>query len=255
MLKKLRTSFLLPAELSEIIKSYIQVVRDTGISHDFLNVVISLLLVDIENLKGAILAIRLNKLVQEVAQADAVRDDLFLSFRDVIDAAKRRQNPAFVEANKLVFPTIEKAGTRLYQLGYIEKSGKLDALIEELQKDEYQQALITMKVDDVFAELVEAQTKFITLYADRLKEESNLDYPTVDEAKRKTVPHVNIFLGTISILQEVEPETFDALVGKINVVTTEIMATARARKTRSDNEAASEQSTDEVTANPDTLSS
>ncbi|MEL6562019.1 MAG: DUF6261 family protein [Bacteroidota bacterium] len=239
MLKKLRTSFLLPAELSEIIKSYVKAVRKSGISHDFLNVVISLLLIDVENLKLAIQAIRLNALVKLVAQADAVRDDLFLSFRDIVDAARRRSK-VFLDAHNLVFPQIEKAGNRLYQLGYMEKSGRLQALIDELKKPAYQNALLTMKVDDLFLELVEAHDNFTTLYADRLEEESKKDYPTIDEAKRKAVPHVNIFLGTVSILQEVDAANYDTLVNELNVITTEIMATARARKTRSENEALAE---------------
>lgn len=237
MLKKLRTSFLLPAELSEIIKSYIQAVRDSGINHDFLNVIITLLLLDVEKLKLAIQAIRLNALVQLVAQADAIRDDLFISFRDMVDAARRRKSELLQEANKLVFPNIEQAGTRLYQLGYIEKSGKLEALLSELKKEKYKDALAAMKVDDVLQELDEAHQNFVTLYSDRLEEENKKDYPTIDEAKRKAVPHVNIFLGTVSILQEVDAANYDNLVDKLNVITTEIMATARARKTRSENEA------------------
>ena len=64
-------------------------------------------------------------------------------------------------------------------------------------------------------------------------------YPTLAEAKSKIVPHVNILLGTISILEEspgeASPETVAAMVNKINGITTEIMATAKARKTRNEN--------------------
>lgn len=244
MLSKLRTSFLLPAELADFIKKMIAIVEESGITHEFLLSIVGLLKVDLEGLRAALTAVRQNVFVEEAAAADAVRDDLFISFRDTVDAAKRRKTVEIVEAHQLIYPLIKSAGVRLYLLGYSDKSGKLEALLETLEDAKYDEALVTLKVDDLFTELKDAQEEFARVYGDRLQEDSNLKYPTLDEAKRNAVPHINIFLGVVNVLQELEPATFALLEEKINNVTTEMMAIARARKTRSENDDADDNSDD-----------
>ena len=149
---------------------------------------------------------------------------------------KRRTSQAIIDAYEQIWPLIEKAGTTLYRLGYAEQSGKLEALFAELDKPENQTALTTMHADGIYADLKQAQADFVTIYNDRLDEDTKKDYPTLSEAKSKTVPHVNGLLDAIDILDETDPGTHDALVDRLNGITTEIMAVARARKSRSESE-------------------
>ena len=69
-------------------------------------------------------------------------------------------------------------------------------------------------------------------YDQRLDEDGKKDYPTLLEAKKATVPYMNILIDAINVLEVAAPGTHTALIGKMNAVTTEVMSTAHARKTR-----------------------
>ena len=236
MLKKLRTSYLLPAELLETILKYISALELSGIAHTFIASIIQLLKTDVENLKKVIIAVRQNRQVERVSEADALRDDLFIGFRDSVDAFKRRRDEKLVEAYGTIWPIIEKAGTTLYALGYTVQSGKMEALISDLDKQENQKELKTLRVLDLYNEMKEAQKKFTDIYDARLDEEAQRDFPTLNDTKKKIVPHVNALLNTMEIIHELEPGMHQELIDKLNIITTEVMSSATSRRTREDRE-------------------
>lgn len=233
-LKKLRTSLLLPAELVETINSYLAVIEEGGEPDAFVQVITELLKADVILLGEALTAVRVNALVTEVAQLDAVRDDLYIGFRDMVDAAKRRRDDALLAAYAKVWPVIEKAGTTLYSLGYTAQSGRLEVLFAELDKADHQEALNTLGLTAIYAELKQAQQDFSSKYSERLDEDSKKSYPTLGEAKKQAVPHVNILIDAISILEEATPTSQEGMISRMNAITFEIMSVARARKTRSE---------------------
>ncbi|MEO9850309.1 MAG: DUF6261 family protein [Reichenbachiella sp.] len=233
MLKNLRTSLLLPAELAETVNAYLKSIQETIPDEPFIGKITAMLNEDLNQLNQAITAVRQNALVDDVAVSDAIRDDIFIGFRDLVDAYKRRRDADLQKAHKKLWNVIEKAGTTLYYLGYTDQSGKLEALFAEFDQVEYQEALTTLNILDVYSELKQAQADFTDLYDQRLSADAGLDYPTLKEAKGRIVPHVNSLLNAIAILHETEPERHAGLVEKLNVITTQVMSSARARKTRS----------------------
>jgi len=102
------------------------ITRITGMLHD-----------DMDELNRAITAVRINNLIDDVSTSDAIQDDLFIGFRELVDAHKRRRKPILVDAYEKIWNVIEKAGTRIYLLGYTEQSGKLEALFAELDNADY----------------------------------------------------------------------------------------------------------------------
>ena len=247
MLNKLRTSLLLPAELVETINNYLEIIPDGESSDSFLNVLQDLLKEDVSRLNDAITAVRINTLVNEVAELDAIRDDVFIGFKDMVDATKRRRDDALVAAHALVWPVIEKAGTTLYSLGYVAQSGRLEALFSELDKENYQAALATMGVSGIYEELKQAQQEFSEKYSNRLDADSIKTYPTMSEAKKKAVTHVNALIDAINVLEEVNSGTYTDLISRLNAITASIMSVARTRKTRSETEAIPVENIEEVT--------
>ncbi len=231
-MEKLSTSLLLPAELSSTIQKYIDVWSESGNDHPFMTRIVRLLRQDIENINSALTAVRSNEHVASVSEADAIRDDLFIGFRDAVDAAKRRRSPEMQAGYQAVWPIIEQAGTTLYRLGYTAQSGRMDALIAELDKSENTRHLAAMNVGEIFAEMKKAQEDFNLVYQQRLDAEAKKNYPTLSESKSKAVPHVNSFLDALSILIETEPGGLPKLENGINAITQEIMVVARGRKTR-----------------------
>lgn len=238
MLKKLRTSFLVPAELGEIIGKYIIVVLAMGTVDPFIMRIIRLLQEDEMNIKGALAVVK-NAKIKAVSEADSIREDLFVGLRNNIDSSKRRKSEEVRNAQSIIWPIFESIGLQIYRLGYVEQSGKMDALIAELDKEENQIHLQTLNVIDAYNELKEAQQEFDSLTNERESVDIENQYPTVDEAKSMAVPHVNYLLSSINTLSETaegtEVKPVADLIDKLNVITSDIMATARARKTRKDN--------------------
>jgi len=236
MLNNLHTSLLLPAELAEAADKYFRVIVEEKLSDPFVDKVTALLNKGVNQLKESLTAVRVNALIDSVAAADAVRDDSYIGFREVVDAAKRRRNDKVQKAHEVIWPIIKKAGTMLYSEGYTQQSGKLKALFKELDKAKNQSYLAALNADGYYAELKQAEASFQKLYDQRLNEEGKKDYPTLSEAKKATIPYMNILLDAINILEVTAPGTHTALIGKMNAITTEVMSTARARKTRKEGE-------------------
>lgn len=230
----------MPAELAETANKYVAINANLSTTDPFIARITGLITNDIIQLNQAITAVRVNKLVDDVAAADAARDDLFIGFKDLIDAYKRRTSQTLKDAHAQIWPIIQQAGTRLYLLGYTEQSGKMEALFDELDKAENLAALAAMHADGLYEELKQAQEDFVTIYNNRLNEDTLKNYPTLKEAKSKTTPHVNILLDALAILEETEPGVHDTLINQMNSITTEIMAVARARKSRGEIEGESE---------------
>lgn len=235
-MKNLSSSLLLPAELAETSSAYLRVIEESGLDNSFVNGLTALVKEDLITLNKALTATRDNQLVDDVAKADAVRDDLFIGLRDLIDAYKRRLNPALLEAYEKLWPIIEKSGTTLYRLGYTEQSGKLEALFAELDLPEAQAALTALHATELYADLKQAQTDFVILYQQRLEVDIAQDYPTLREARGTLVPHLNSLLKALEILELTEPNVHTALLDKVDAITTAAMIPARARKTRSENQ-------------------
>ena len=255
MLEKLRTSLLLPSELSDTTTRYKQTLMSTGIisSDDnnpgggdliasesetpatvepFVEKIVALLDEDQLRMANAMTAVRQNELVTELAKADAIRDDLFIGFRDLVDASKRRQQTEIQEAWQQVWPVIVSAGTRLYTLGYAAQSGRLEALIGKLDQSEYQTALGVMGLTDIYDELKMAQQDFAAMHDQRLSRELAQQYPSLRNAKAPMVKHLNGLLGALDILGETDPESYTPVIEKMNIITNDIMSIARARRTR-----------------------
>lgn len=232
MLTNLSTSLLLHAELAETVSAYLKTIENTVPDEPFLNRITQMLAEDLAQLKNAITAVRRNTLVDDLVESDAIRDDLFIGFRDTVDTFKRRRSAAMRDAYEKIWQVIEKAGTQLYRLGYTEQSGRLDALLEELDKPAYQEVMATINVTELYAEFKQAQADFSELHNRRLSADADINYPTLRDAKAQMVPHVNALLNAIGVLNETNPETFGPLVDRINAITAQVMTSARARKTR-----------------------
>lgn len=91
----------------------------------------------------------------------------------------------------------------------------------------------------------QAEANFTDLYQQRLDLDSKKDYPALAPAKSSIVPRINMLLDAVNILHEEDAETLDPLVRELNAITSQIMAIARARRTRDERALAGESVIDE----------
>ncbi|MEP5612318.1 MAG: DUF6261 family protein [Cyclobacteriaceae bacterium] len=234
MIKKLQVSYLRPAELTQTISNFLKAIDELDLEDPFIDRIVKLLEADNERLRQAITAVRINRLIDDVSEADALRDDLFIGFRDMLDACKRRKSNDILSAYQTVWPILEQAGTRLYSLGYTQQSGKMDAMFQELDKQENLDAIAALGLAELYTEMKEAQVAFSEIFNDRLDEDAKKSYPTLTDARKSAVPHVNALIQSIRILEESDPEAHVDLVNKMNAITTEIASIALSRKSKSE---------------------
>ena len=78
MITKLRTSFLLPAELSETTSKYINLTEQAGVVEPYVQKLLVLLKGNVQDLNKALTRLTVNSKVEATAEADGVRDDLMI---------------------------------------------------------------------------------------------------------------------------------------------------------------------------------
>lgn len=240
MILPLHTSYLQYGELADTTQAYLQKVSETDPTVPFLQKITDLLEDDLVTLQEALTAVRINRLIQAVSEADALRDDLFIAFKEMLRALQRRPEAPYREGYQALWPLLEQAGLQLYILGYAEQSGRMEALLGALDEDVNQTHLANMGLTDLYNSLKQSQENFSELYEQRLDVDSQKDFPTLSDAKRKLVPHLNMLLNAVQLLFESEPETYESLVQELNAITSHIMASARARRTRDERALAGE---------------
>lgn len=233
---KLSTSLLLPAELAEIGGAYIKAIEESALENPYILGVLALLAKDLATLNHAMAVVRKIELVNEVAELDNLRDDLFMAFRDLVSSFRLRRAAELKAAYEKIWPLIEQAGTTLYSLGYTEESGKMEAMFGEMDKTDKQEALTLMNAAGVYTDLKTTQGEFAALYSTRLNLESEKEYVTVTEARKPTNKHINFLLDAMEHLDEMEPDTHTDLIKKLNQITSTMLTTARARQTRKEND-------------------
>lgn len=241
---------LTPAELTQTVVAFIQALPETEGADPLVIRLKAALNEDVKILNKAITAVRVNVKVEDVAEADSFRDDQFLTFRDMVHGQRRKKEEAIQMAYSLIWPVIEKAGTRLHTLGYTEQSGKLSALFEELDMADKQEALETLKVADLYAGLKEAEQAFVEMFANKLSAEQALNYPTLKEAKTRLFPHITTLFGVLEFLGEEGDAYALSRVPGFNSIISAIMTTAKARKTRSESD---EEKADDANEAPENI--
>lgn len=229
MIKKLRTSYLLPEELAKTVEKYLELTKPLAQTEPFIGKVTHLLEENLEKLNVALETVHLNKFVSKVAAADATRDDLFIGFRETIDSQKRRKNNSIIEAYEKVWAVIEEHGTDLFMLNYAEQSEKMESLFSELDTEEYQKALEELHAKEQYEELKYAQMDFDAIYDDEIDEEAKENYPSIGEAKGNIIPLINSLFDAINILCLTESGNHEVLVEKLNRITGNVMKIAKAR--------------------------
>lgn len=235
MLQKLRTSYLLSAELSETFSKYMEAVEKVTVTEPFVAKVTGLLKGNIADLDEAIAKLKTDQLIEPTAAADEDRYDLLIGFRNQVLVGKRRKNPAMQSASDRVFEVITNAGLRSSRYGYTQTSGKFRSLFGQLDQPEFQEDLQLLNAADIYAELKAAESEFLSIYATRASSATTAADVQLDELRSKVVVRGTAFLNIVELLEELEPETFSALSGTFNFITSKIMATARARRTRLEN--------------------
>lgn len=235
MLNKLSSSILQPVELIETLTSYVVATEEAGVQEPYIGALSGLLMNDLNNLEAVLNRTRSNSLTDVTREADQDRDDLIIAFRNQVLSATRRKNPEIKAAGELVFSELRITGLQTIRYGYVVKSGRLKSLIKRLNTTDMQEAISVIGATDVYNELLAAQTEFQNIYAQKVKEDASGTGLRVEEFRVKAAARGGVLLDVVETLEELEPEVYPTLAEQLNGITTEVMASARARRTRLEN--------------------
>ncbi|TPN86855.1 DUF6261 family protein [Aquimarina algicola] len=225
------------SELSEVTSNYLSIINSHLSANPFLIKLVEYIQPKLENLRTALAAVRTNSLVEEVMQLDQARDYAFIVFRDMINAFEKTDDTKEKEAYELLYELLKKVGTTLNNEGYMEQSGRLETMFQEMDKDQYQLAIQSLGLVSRYKKVKKTEQQFKTAYTNRLEEDTKKNYPTIGEARAALTPLINDLIPTLRNVIRVA-DTNDTLgwVDLINEQTDTVMTQIAARRTRKENE-------------------
>lgn len=173
-----------------------------------------------------------NELTEQLAQADAVRDDRFIGLRMYVDAAAYRGLEGWEEAAARIRKIIDRYGTDLYAQGYATQSASVNNLLTDLQAEGAAADMALIEALPWADALQGAQTSFENLWEQRLSEEQEDVLPII-ESRKALVNDLRNLMNMIELQGQIaQGEALPALISSIEQLVANTMATARANQTR-----------------------
>lgn len=209
------------------------------------NPYIALLLPLVRN-DSALLAKALGKALKSefttpLEEKDAIRDDCFRGLLHSIKAyLSNRKNPEKAIAALYLMNIIEEIGSTLYNLGYSIETSKLNQLFTRFDAAEATQHLESLGASSWYTDLKEAQADFEATYQQKVTTEGGIDLPLARESQIAIVANLKSMLDFIDRNAQFDRATYTPVCNKLDEISTDVAAIARARQTREKNAAAQE---------------
>lgn len=237
MLHELSLVLLLPAELLTLASRLIQVCKGALMATPFIQKLLALCEQDRDEMEKVLARVRNSGYTQQLFARDEARDGAFVALRDLVKASVSRALPEVRQAGELISERIKKYGFSLHRLGYTQESTQLQLLIHDLDQSPATEALKTLGAESWYADLKTAQVSFEETYQHKVAVEAQEDFPLLREAKAKLGRHLQLLLDCVGLLEEInESPEIPLIVEKLNMVITDVMTPARARKKRNEKE-------------------
>ncbi len=175
-----------------------------------------------------------------LADGDHARDAAFTTLRDF--SATWAKNPTAMPGQRAagarLQETFDRHGNGIVHLGYNRESGKMNALIADLQRPQATADLASLILTPLFAALVTTQADFEGIMADKAAAEGGEALPSIAEHRPALIRQLNLLLSIIGEWQQVASgPTLEEAIGKMDEVILQIATPALARRTRSHSEA------------------
>ncbi|MGL4400954.1 MAG: DUF6261 family protein [Luteolibacter sp.] len=174
-------------------------------------------------------------------ESDATRDAAFTALRDFSGtwAKNPSATPEQRAAGARLVQIFALHGNTLHRLGYTRQSGKMTALIADLNATGPAADFTTLDLLPLFTQMTAAHAAFEGIVADKAATEGGNSLPTLAEHRPELERQLNLLLSTIDEWHDLSPSPAStAAIGKIDEVIVQIATPALARRTRSQEEPA-----------------
>lgn len=158
-----------------------------------------------------------NVLSGKISEADAERDNALKALLNVVKAYTSFPEADKADAALTLQHVIEKYGKGIDRLPYLQESGVLNNLLQDLEIKENADAVGLLHLEDWVNKLKEATGRFDTLFADREADNSTKLSGKVKEARQSVqaeFEQLALLVNAYEVVYGAEP--YSALSGKIN---------------------------------------
>jgi len=173
-----------------------------------------------------------------LVQSDKRRDMAYMAIRDITGGISMSLIEDLAAKGTKLYSIIEKLGTNVYRLGYKAESAILLSLFVEFDKPENQQLLAELGILPYYNSLKEAQASFDSVSSQK-SDEKTLQSNESEAATMVLVEMIPALTSLVAMLQlysELEGGIYTDMFNRVVTAITEINTTARARKTRKQNQ-------------------
>lgn len=177
-----------------------------------------------------------SQFTQKLREKDHRRDESFVAFRNLMEANTHRGNEVVSTAATGICGIIRTHGWSLYAGGQKRQSGKMASLIQELDTEENQATISSLKALSWYKEMVDDNQDYAMVLEEKAKAEaSEVDYDTQNVYKTLRISCEHLF-ESITVLNRIAADAkYTEIANFCNECTQKYMAAARSRKTKNEN--------------------
>jgi len=166
---------------------------------------------------------------------DQARDNAFIGLRDFASSFSHSNDEGKAAAGKNLTGIFDTTGNSAYSMGYSVETAKLNSLIMNLSTPASLKDMESIGAIEWFEQLKTCQVEFEKVYNSKIDTESAINFPLIKDARDRITKYLKALLSYININTELDPVKYGPVSDKIDEMITEIVAIARARKTRKGN--------------------
>ncbi len=204
-------------------------------SDSFIPEIITALINSSEELSKAMARIQSSKITALMKIEDEKRDDAIDMINHAIAFFRKKKDPVIKQAAELLGETYDNAFAGVSLSNNTLETNRIDIFIEDCKSIELNIALTTLDLELEFQDLTLSNPAYESLRQERASLKESDDTPLLSPSRRALHRNVSFLESYLEFKISQGSELHQSLAEELAIPFTEVMAVARARKTREEN--------------------
>ena len=175
-----------------------------------------------------------SELTDHIREADEQRDKSYMAFRTGLAFRELGNDPTQSAAASNLLQLLRRRDYSLQNLSDRDQTVELNALLDDLSESSAQNDLSTVGLTAEFETLRRTQQEFVDLIDQRAAEEASRQLPQLRIVRGLLREDLTVAVASLTFAERRDPGTFTSLVEAVSEHIIEVVANARARRTRSE---------------------
>ncbi len=176
------------------------------------------------------------KITAEMNAEDSIRDESIDMIEDAIEYYGRKKNATLAEAAKLLAEPFADAFDGVSLSNNTLETNRIALFLENTQSPEHQEAITTLRLNDEFTTLATSNPAYEALRQERADFKEGDTTPLLKPSRRSMNRTLSFLENYLEFKIDMGSDKHEQIASEIAVPITEIMAVARARSTRKENQ-------------------